>query len=215
MSWNLRGAAKPRLDAVVDLVQAHEPDVVALQEVRTGQARRLAGLLRWRRPAWSLKHNAYWPVWWLGRGPGRALAPPPGRPPRRGPHPGISRRTFRRRILLPVEVVLEDDQRVLLIDAHLSSGAEDEERRAGQAHHIVAILPDAVPVIVAGDLNADPDRGAIAKLLARRPRRRVGRPRGAGPGFTIPANAPRRRIDYVLVGAGMVEARWSTISARR
>ncbi|HEX6787029.1 MAG TPA: endonuclease/exonuclease/phosphatase family protein, partial [Acidimicrobiales bacterium] len=64
MSWNLRGAAKPRLDAVVEIVQAHGPDLVALQEVRRGQARRIAGLLGWRRPAWALKHNPYWPAWW-------------------------------------------------------------------------------------------------------------------------------------------------------
>ena len=133
ISWNLHGAAKPRLDAVVDLLQVHEPDVVVLQEVRRNQARRLSGLLRWRRPAWALKHNAYWPLWWRGEGLAVLSRHRLAILPTVVLTPGISRRTFRRRILLPVEVVLEDDQRVLVIDAHLSSEDDDEDapRRAG------------------------------------------------------------------------------------
>ena len=144
MSWNLRGAAKPRLDSVVEIVQAHEPDVLALQEVRRGQARRIAGLLGWRRPAWALKHNPYWPAWWLAEGLALlshhrlAVHPPVVLTPE------INRRTFRRRILLPAEVLLEDDQRVLVIDAHLSSG-DDDELRVRQAHHVLSILPDSLP----------------------------------------------------------------------
>ena len=68
ITWNVHGSARPRIDAVAELLRAHEPDVVALQEVRSGQARRISALLGWRRPAWAFKHNGYWPLWWRGEG---------------------------------------------------------------------------------------------------------------------------------------------------
>jgi endonuclease/exonuclease/phosphatase family metal-dependent hydrolase len=199
MSWNLRGAAKPRLDAVVEILQAHEPDVLALQEVRRGQARRVAGLLGWRRPAWALKHNAYWPAWWLAEGLAilshhrLAVHPPVVLTPE------LDRRTFRRRILLPAEVLFEDDQRVLVIDAHLSSG-DDDELRVREAHHILSILPGTLPTVLVGDLNATPRAESIKVLIEGGcvdtwP---AAAPPGE-PGSTYPANAPRRRIDYVMV----------------
>jgi endonuclease/exonuclease/phosphatase family metal-dependent hydrolase len=206
MSWNLRGAAKPRLDSVVEIVQAHEPDVLALQEVRRGQARRIAGLLGWRRPAWALKHNPYWPAWWLAEGLAvlshhRIAVHPPV-----VLTPDINRRTFRRRILLPAEVLLEEDQRVLVIDAHLSSG-DDDELRVREAHHVLSILPDSLPAVLVGDLNATPQAGSIKALtdggfLDAWP---AAAPAGE-PGFTYPANAPRRRIDYVMTSGGLVIA---------
>ena len=57
-------------------------------------------------------------------------------------------------------------------------------------------------MIVAGDLNANPDRLPIRTLVD------AGlvdawEAAGTGPGPTIPANAPRRRIDYVLAGPGV------------
>ena len=203
MSWNLRGTAKPRLDAVVEVVQAHEPDVLAVQEIRKGQARRIAGLLGWRRPAWALKHNPYWPAWWLAEGLALlshhrlAVHPPVVLTPE------INRRTFRRRILLPAEVLLEDEQRVLVIDAHLSSG-DDDELRVRQAHHVLSILPDSLPTVFVGDLNATPRAGSIATLIGGGLLDAWPAAAPAGqPGFTYPANAPRRRIDYVMVSAGL------------
>jgi len=203
MSWNLRGAAKPRLDAVVEIVQAHGPDLVALQEVRRGQARRIAGLLGWRRPAWALKHNPYWPAWWRAEGLALlslhrlAVHPPVVLTPE------INRRTFRRRILLPAEVLLEGDQRVLVIDAHLSSG-DDDALRVREAHHVLSILPDGLPTVLVGDLNATPRAESIKALIAGGLVDAWTAAAAAGePGFTYPANAPRRRIDYLMVCGGL------------
>ena len=150
-------------------------------------------------PAWALKHNPYWPAWWLAEGLALlshhrlAVHPPVVLTPE------INRRTFRRRILLPAEVLLEDDQRVLVIDAHLSSG-DDDGLRVREAHHILSILPDSLPTVFVGDLNATPRAESIKVLIdggfvdvwpAAAP--------AGEPGFTFPANAPRRRIDYVMV----------------
>jgi endonuclease/exonuclease/phosphatase family metal-dependent hydrolase len=202
ITWNLHGSAKPRIDAVVELLASHQPDVLALQEVRSGQARRIAGLLRWRRPAWSLKHNAWWPLWWRAEGLAVLSRHRLAVHPTVVLTPGISRRSYERRILAPTEIVVEDDQRVLLIDAHLSSGVTDDARRLEQAEHLLRLVPASPPVIVAGDLNANPESAAIRRLAAG------GfvdtwEAAGTGPGHTIPANAPRRRIDYVMAGSGV------------
>jgi endonuclease/exonuclease/phosphatase family metal-dependent hydrolase len=201
IAWNLHGSASPRLDAVVDLLESYEPDVVALQEVRHNQARRIAGLLGWRAPAWALKHNAYWPLWWKAEGLAVLSHHDLAAHPPVVLTPEVSRRTFRRRILLPVEIVLPDDHRVLLIDAHLSSEATDDERRLDQAEQLVALVPGTLPVIVAGDLNTIPETPPIATLAAAgfADAWVIANP-GLDPraGFTSPANAPRHRIDYVL-----------------
>ena len=198
ISWNLHGAAKPRLDAVAELLRAHQPDVVVLQEVHRNQARRIAGLLEWPRPAWALKHNAYWPAWWRAEGLGVLSHHPLAVLPAVDITPEYKRRTYRRRILLPVEVVLDGDRRVLTIDGHLSSDDQDEDLRTREAHQLVGILPPTLPTLVAADLNTDPDGAAITTLLD------AGfvdswAAAGTGHGYTIPANAPRRRIDYIMV----------------
>ena len=203
MTWNLHGSARPRLDAVADLIREHDPDVIALQEVRKAQARRVAALLGWRGPEWAFKHNAARPLWW--RAEGLALMSRH----RLAPHPpvvltpGVSRRSYRRRILLAAELVLPDgdERRLLVVDVHLASDADDDEIRSEQAEHLTAVLPASPPVVVAGDLNSHPDSEAVERLLAAG---LVDCWAAANPdlpaarGFTSPANAPRQRIDYVL-----------------
>jgi endonuclease/exonuclease/phosphatase family metal-dependent hydrolase len=207
ITWNLHGSAKPRLDAVVELLEAHDPDVVVLQEVRRHQARIIGILLGWRKPVWAFKHNGYWPLWW--RAEGLAVV---SRYALAG-HPavllteGVSRRSFRRRILLPVEIVLQDQRRVLVLDAHLASEANDEASRLAQAARLVGVMPGTLPEIVAGDLNSVPESPPIATILAAGfadAWAEAGPP--GDPGHTIPANAPRLRIDYVLVRGGRAVA---------
>jgi endonuclease/exonuclease/phosphatase family metal-dependent hydrolase len=202
ITWNLHGSAKPRIDAAVELLEAHQPDVLAMQEVRSGQARRIAGLLGWRRPAWALKHNPWWPLWWRGEGLAVLSRHRLAVHPTVVLTPGVSKRSYERRILVPAEVVVQDDERVLLIDAHLSSGTVDDARRLAQAEHLLRLFPESPPVVVAGDLNADPDSAPI-RILVGAGLVDAWAAAGTGPGHTIPANAPRRRIDYVMAGPGV------------
>ena len=191
ITWNLHGSATPRLDAVAELLKTHEPDVVALQEVRRYQARSVAVLMGWSRPVWAFKHNGYWPLWWRAEGLAvmsrHRLA---GHPPVLLT-PGVSRRSFRRRILLPVEVVLDDDRRLLVLDAHLASEAGDEEHRLAQAVQLVGVMPGTLPEIVAGDLNAVPGSPPVTTISAAGFVDAWAEVGPAGdPGFTVPANAP-------------------------
>jgi endonuclease/exonuclease/phosphatase family metal-dependent hydrolase len=56
--------------------------------------------------------------------------------------------------------------------------------------------PAREPVVLAGDLNAVPEAAELAPL--RSMFADAWTRAGEGPGFTIPVEAPDRRIDYVL-----------------
>jgi endonuclease/exonuclease/phosphatase family metal-dependent hydrolase len=85
--------------------------------------------------------------------------------------------------------------RVRMANTHLQHNSALE--RTAQAQRIAELLaPAKEPVVLAGDLNAVPDApeltplfGAFADSWTRA---------GSGPGYTIPVEAPDRRIDYVL-----------------
>jgi endonuclease/exonuclease/phosphatase family metal-dependent hydrolase len=206
MSWNIKGSASPRLDAITDLIRAHDPDVVALQEVRKHQAGRIAGLLGWPRPVWTFKHNAWWPLWWMAEGMAVLAATPVAPFDPVLLTPGVSRRSHRRRLLVPVELML-DGRAVLLFDAHLSSGPELRTERVGQVTRLLGLLPEGVPAIVAGDLNDDPETPVITTLTYAGFVDAWVAAGGERPGATIPANEPRRRIDFVLArGFEVVDA---------
>jgi endonuclease/exonuclease/phosphatase family metal-dependent hydrolase len=85
--------------------------------------------------------------------------------------------------------------RVRIANTHLQHDSAVE--RTAQAQLIAELLaPAREPVVLVGDLNAVPDAaelvplfGVFADAWTRA---------GDGPGFTIPVEAPDRRIDYVL-----------------
>src|SRR3546814_18005184 len=70
LTWNLQGRERPDLGLVREVIAAATPDVVALQEVKRGQARALARQLGWS-VAWPFKP---WSV--VVRPEGLALLPP-------------------------------------------------------------------------------------------------------------------------------------------
>jgi endonuclease/exonuclease/phosphatase family metal-dependent hydrolase len=206
MTWNIKGSASPRLDAVADLVRAHDPDVISLQEIRHHQATRLAGLLGWPRPVWALKHNPWWPLWWLAEGMAVVAESPVAPFPPVPLTPGVSRRSHRRRLLLPVELTV-DGRAVLLFDVHLSSGAELRQERISQVATLLALVSDEVPVIVAGDVNDDPESPVLAAFTVAGFTDSWAAAGGGRPGGTIPANEPTRRIDFILArGLAILDA---------
>ncbi len=197
MAWNVHGSASPRLDAVTDLIRAHEPDVVALQEVRRHQAVRIAGLLGWPRPVWVFKHNPWWPLWWLAEGMAVLSSSPLAAFDPIVLTPGVSRRSHERRVLVTAELML-GGRPVLLFDVHLSSGPPFRETRAEQAARLLSLLPAGVPALVAGDVNDVPESRVMDTFLAAGFADSWAVAGGERPGETIPASEPRRRIDSVL-----------------
>lgn len=101
------------------------------------------------------------------------------------------------------------DQTFVFIGTHLDHLPSPEDRIA-QATAINAILQqyDDQPVILAGDLNAEPGSEPM-RILEKR---WADVWTGEEDGFTFPSDAPRKRIDYILYRPG---ERWSVVSGYR
>ena len=199
LTWNLHGAGRPDLGAVAALVRAVEPDVVGLQEVRRGQAERLAEGLGVT-AAWSLKHLRYGPLVPL-HAEGMALLTP-GRSPVATTvlTPDARRWTSRRRIAQHVDLAAVG---VRVVNTHLD--AHDARRRAPQADRLARIVASRPPgpCVLLGDLNARVDEPEVFGPLNRAGLRDAWDDEAGGhpSAFTSPAAVPAQRIDHVLVTA--------------
>ena len=192
MTWNVHGSAKPEVARLAEVLAEVGADAVALQEIRRGQARRLARLLGWEHE-WVFKHNGYWPLWW--RAEGLAIVAPSALEDvwRVCLSVGVGRRSHRRRVAIGAVVRRGAGGVLHLVDTHLATGSPAE--RAAQVDRLLAAIPATPrPLVVAGDLNA---RDEIEVLRAFGPAGLVD----AGGADTSPAVAPVQRIDYVLVPA--------------
>jgi endonuclease/exonuclease/phosphatase family metal-dependent hydrolase len=84
---------------------------------------------------------------------------------------------------------------VRVFNTHLDYRPDPRVRRL-QVDAMLALMTDAGAAMLAGDLNAPPSAPELATLFRRLS---DAWPAQAGDGFTYPANAPVRRIDYLLV----------------
>lgn len=197
MTWNILGAHDPDLGDLAAVLREHEPDAVALQEVRRGQAHRLAERLGWH-VVWTRKHYPYTPLlWW--RAEGLAIVSPwalSGRM-RTTISPGVSTWHYKHRVLLAATVNRRDGV-LRLFDTHLAS--HDADERIAQAGRVAdRIRADATALkVLAGDLNTTDDT-EVEVLREFRPVDLVDH----GGEHTNPANAPYQRLDYVLVPAAV------------
>ena len=209
MTWNVQGSAGPDVAALAEAIRSFGPDIVAIQEIQSGQARQLARLLRFRR-RWARKHFPYGVfLWW--RAEGLAVLSPHGLEGRRRfvLSPGVHSWTYRRRIALAVTVRLPTG-RVRVFNAHLASdgsvaGRVDQATilsgHIAQERQRAAVASESFEAVVLGDLNAHEEPDVLAPLVAAGfidawPAARSR----SGDGLTAPAARPTGRIDYVLVG---------------
>ncbi len=101
------------------------------------------------------------------------------------------------------------EQTFVFIGTHLDHQRSPEDRIA-QATEINAVLRQYgdLPVVLAGDLNAEPGSEPMRILKERWTDAWAGEENG----FTYPSDAPRKRIDYLLYRP---ENRWSVIKTYR
>lgn len=198
LTWNVRGAARPDLRAIAEAIESYRPDVVALQEVRRGQSRRLARVLGWHQ-TWCRKHFPLTPaVWWWAEG--LALLSPHDLADvhHESLSPDVSSWTHRHRVMLAATVDRFDGSSLRVIDLHLATGPEPAERVAQSERVARYVGGPAGRTVVTGDLNAPDEPAVLRALLALGLRDPGGAP-------TNPSHEPRQRIDYVLVpGAATV-----------
>ncbi len=200
LTWNVHGSARPDLDRIAAVLADQRADVVALQEIRSRQARRLAERLGWS-VRWARKHYPFTPLlWWLAEG-AAILSPHALSSSRRvSLTPGVSSWTFRHRIVLVATARRGAGGGLRCYNVHLSTADHHERiRQAKQIELLIVADPDRdVPRVVAGDLN-DPDPvDVLAEFATDGFVDRSEHP-------TSPAGEPSQRIDYVLVPRRMVQ----------
>lgn len=214
ISWNVHGSARPSRNGLARAIRSFDPDIIALQEIRIGQAHRLANRLGWN-VQWTRKHLPFGPmVWW--RAEGLAVISRLRITPLETwvLTPGVGHSTYRRRVAQRVAVHLDSAPDVApleVINTHLASHDDGREERRVQATLLASLIGahciDTDPgtrILMAGDLNAHDEPGVLAPL------HNVGLldawehavERLGGSGSTSPSRQPSARIDYVLTGPG-------------
>lgn len=208
MTWNLRGAGRPDLDEVAGRILAAHPDVIGIQEIRRGQAARLASRLRWHHH-WALKHFTYGPLTWLAEGMAVLSPYPLPLHTRTVLNPSARPWSYRRRI---IQRILLDGPHgpINIVNAHLASQQAPSER-AAQSELVADEVRrhgdgDAITLVI-GDLNASDEPATFAPLEAAGLSdawwiAEDGTTRSAS-GFTNPSSHPQQRLDYVLVPTTM------------
>lgn len=98
-----------------------------------------------------------------------------------------SRKTL---VLLSAQVNVPGGDKLRMASVHL---ALDQKTRMIQAKEILNYLPGDSPVILTGDMNAQPDNPVIDLLESRFTKTDVSLE------STFPANTPDRKIDFIMV----------------
>lgn len=180
------------LTRTADVVRAHSPDLVGLQEVdrrfgdRSGRADQASWLARTLRmtarygPAMTRGDSEYGNALLTGRAVSGWEWGPLPTPPDAETRAVLRSRTSGLNVWV----------------THLST--ESPQARVAQAEAIVARLgSQPAPTILVGDFNAGPEDDCLAVLGSRFAD--VWTAVGAGPGWTFSTTRPRLRIDYVMV----------------
>lgn len=211
MTYNIQyGGGGSNLPAVTSAIRAMNADIIALQEVDVRWssrsefadqaaliARELGMHVRFApiydipdtgvaRPArqFGVAVLSRHPVLRFSNHPQtRHSTQEPDAPPR--PQPGL------------LEVIIDvHGQHVRVFNTHLDYRPDPAVRRRQVAEMLDVIGIWHGPVIVFGDLNAEPAAPELQPLFARL---RDAWPRVGDPGWTMSSTAPTKRIDYVLV----------------
>ena len=212
MTYNIR-SGNGDLARTAEAIRAAAPDLVGLQEVDVHWAERSAFVDQATELGARLRMAVRFAH--IYRLPGGA-----GRPPREFGVALLSRYPITRfrddtltrlstqeanPVPTPMPGLLEAEvsaqgRTIRIFDTHLDYRRDPAVRRQQVQEMVRYLGVSAAPTIVFGDLNATPDAPELRPLLERMTDAwSVG---GSGPGYTYPAEAPRERIDYVLVTRG-------------
>ncbi len=204
--WNYAPHWQHRRRRIADIISAHQPDIVCLQETRhdfryergAGQGEQLAYLTNY----YPTSHVAqvYVPILRVAEGLTILTRFPPlqtfVRSLRQYPH---LRRDENRRICLGVRVQCGGVE----VDVYNTHFSLSPVAGIGNAEDVAAFTREQsgiMPTILTGDLNVEPGNDAIA-LLTHGPAHFVdcwAACRPQDPGYTYASHHPVRRIDYVL-----------------
>jgi endonuclease/exonuclease/phosphatase family metal-dependent hydrolase len=229
-TWNLWwrfGPWRERTAAIRKVLRDSRPDILGLQEVWADEERNFAGEL-------AEELGMYW-TWVRSPRPERWSARLPGFPGEVG-HAILARWPIRDRAELPLPsgssgdesrnalvcVVESTDGRIPFATTQLTSAPWDSATRCEQVRTLVRFLAERqredYPVVVVGDLNAEPDSDEVRLLCGHKTAPAtegfvlLDAWRYAPPGIdswtwdranphVLATMEPSARIDYVLVGS--------------
>lgn len=205
--WNYTRPWPLRRERIANLILAHSPDVVALQETRhdwrfergLGQGDQLAELTGYH-AAW-LTGQVYVPLLRVDEGlttltrekPLGVIEAKLQRDPR-------DHRDENQRVCLGV-VVQYAGKEVHAYNTHFSLSSAGRISNAREVSRLVALESPDVPAVLMGDLNAEPAEPAIHALLNSEDAAFFDcwtRANGDAPGYTYRSGRAVKRIDYVL-----------------
>lgn len=196
------------LERIAKVIVAAQPDLVALQEVDRKARRtreidqaaeyiRLTGLHGWFGAAMPFEGGEYGQV---------LLARWPLEETRVVRLPGTTGREPRIAVTAVVEV--PGLGRIRWAGVHLDATRTDEDRWEQAGALLREFGGDRLPALLAGDFNATPESRVMRRLLD--PAAGWVDTAGTEAAATVPAEAPRSRIDYVLASPA---PRWRTESS--
>lgn len=231
-TWNVWGNGprwEIRLSALVHELRAAAADVITLQKFPRSDHEGLAAQL-------DLPFSAWWPYPWAAPSPeptgGVLLLSrwPIGRQDSAELDTREARDNGGR--IAAGGMVMHPEGPFVMIAAHLSSDPAGSAARCHEVRQLADLAdklrvvgPSRIPVVVAGDLNAEPDADEVRLLggLLTRPavpgltladawRYAVEQPTGSGATWVarnplLPWGTTDQRIDYVMSSAGLIPAR--------
>lgn len=180
---------QPSLDAIADVLESEQPQVVALQEVPRGWAvNGSVDALGWlserlgMHAAWGPAADRLWGNAVLSRYPIVAVE--------NRPMPNNEALRFDRAYL--VVTIAVPGQRVQVVATHLHHVQQEPQRRLPQVRALLDGIDWDRPTILLGDLNAQPHDEEVQLLT------QSGLLASDSPIPTYPSERPRRQIDHVL-----------------
>ena len=207
LTYNIHHANPPSrpdyidVDAVATVINQQQPDIVALQEIDVHTTRSGVTLHQSEYIAAKTHMFSYFAksIDYGGGEYGIAIL---SRYPLAGMKkhelPTAENTKGEPRILATAEIVLPRNKKILFACTHLDAQSKDTNR-VMQIKKILEILkPEKLPVIMAGDLNADPSSAVIGILDSHFTRTCM---KGDCP-FTIPQNDPKKTIDFISFAPG-------------
>ncbi len=105
--------------------------------------------------------------------------------------------------LLSAKIRLPNHQEVIFVTVHF---ALDQPTRMVQAKEVIKYLDTHLPVILTGDLNAEPGTAEINLLLEKFQNSHSPEK------FTYPEKSPSKKIDYILISkSGHPNIKWTKV----
>ncbi len=201
MSYNIHHANPPTkpnvidLNAIANVIKQQQPDVVALQEVDVNTSRSGSALNEAEQLATLTGMKAYFAkaIDYSGGEYGVAiLSKFPMENMKNIALPTNETTNGEHRTLAIATLTLPGNKKIVFTCTHFDAQRSDTNRQLQIKKVLELLKEETLPVIIAGDLNSEPNSSVISQLDSYFSRSCIN-----GCPFTIPEKNPNKTIDYI------------------